>query len=131
MALCSGSNYNLDLVKVKWRQHHRLSDTEEVEQTLSGTLSSHIGNSMHNIFINNMSCFPSGSLINKKVMHQEDNSYSDIFSDLEELQLIIQTLCPLSKNIEAAMTNQQEKKTSGHCYNQFICDLPSMYYQAG
>ena len=54
-------------------------------------------------------------------MHQEDKSHSDSFSDLEELQLIIQTLCPLFKNIEAAMTNQQEKKTSGHCYNQFIC----------
>ena len=54
-------------------------------------------------------------------MHQEDKSHSDSFSDLEELQLIIQTLCPLFKNIEAAMTNQQEKKTSSHCYNQFIC----------
>ena len=46
-------------------------------------------------------------------MHQEDKSHSDIFSDLEELQLIIQTLCPLFKNIEAAMTNQWEKKTPG------------------
>lgn len=122
MPLCSGSAYNLDLVKAKWRQHHRSSHTEETEQTATFWDTAFSTQTIQNTFPC-MSCFPSGLLKKKKkVMTQRTKVALIVFSGLEEPQLPIQTPWTLFNSIEAPMTSQRKKKTPSHSNSHFICD---------